>query len=144
MHTIRAMTIADHGSLMTLLAGTPGLSLRDADSVEATARYLDRNPGFSFVAEVDGQVIACLMAGHDGRRGYLQHLVVLPAYRKRGIARGLIDSVLTALERIGILKSHLDVLVGNVAAASFWERQGWTLRQDIQRYSMVRGDSSNA
>jgi Acetyltransferase (GNAT) family len=50
------------------------------------------------------------MSGHNGRRGYLQHLVVLPAHRNQGIASGLVESCLAEFERLGILKSHIDVL----------------------------------
>ncbi|MGH8017201.1 MAG: GNAT family N-acetyltransferase [Opitutaceae bacterium] len=61
------------------------------------SRYLRRNPGLSFVAEVDGQIVGYAMAGDDGRRGYLQHVAVDVAYRRRGIAQTLISRCLAAL-----------------------------------------------
>lgn len=54
MVTIRVMSTADYDAVLELMQKTPGISLRDADSREATERYLERNPGMSFVAEVDG------------------------------------------------------------------------------------------
>lgn len=54
MITIRSMTLDDYDTVIELMRRTPGISLRDADSREATARYLERNPGMSFVAEADG------------------------------------------------------------------------------------------
>jgi len=79
------MTIEDYDSVIGLLTATSGVRLREADSREATARYLERNPGLSFVALVDGVIAGCVMCGHDGRRGYLQHLAVSPRFRERGI-----------------------------------------------------------
>lgn len=138
------MTPADYDAVLELMQNTPGISLRDADSREATERYLVRNPGMSFVAETEDRLIACVMCGHDGRRGYLQHLLVLPAYRRQGIAQALVERCLTALEPLGIHKCHLDVFKTNTRAAHYWQGQGWTLRTDIDRYSFTREGNENA
>jgi len=144
MFTIRPMRMHDYDTVIALMQETPGVSLRDADSRDATARYLARNPGLSFVALVDATIVGCLMSGHDGRRGYLQHLLVSPSYRRQGIAGALIAHCLAALEALGIVKSHIDVLVTNTPAQAFWERAGWTRRDDIARYSLIRSTSANA
>ncbi|AZF63334.1 MULTISPECIES: GNAT family N-acetyltransferase [unclassified Pseudomonas] len=144
MPTIRVMTPADYDAVLALMQNTPGISLRDADSREATERYLARNPEMSFVAHAAGRVIACVMCGHDGRRGYLQHLLVLPDYRRQGIAQALIERCLGALEQLGIDKCHLDVFKTNTHAAAYWQGQGWTLRTDIDRYSFTRPGNENA
>ncbi|GAA5166130.1 GNAT family N-acetyltransferase [Viridibacterium curvum] len=129
-YTLRPLNLADHLHLLALM--------------QATARYLARNPGLSFVAEVADEVVGCLMAGHDGRRGYLQHLLVLPAYRGQGIARALVDACLAALAQEGIAKSHCDVLVSNAAAQAFWAHLGWARRDDILRFSVITGGEDNA
>ena len=144
MHTIRTMTPSDYDAVLALMQDTPGISLRDADSREATERYLARNPGLSFVAEAEGRLIGCVMCGHDGRRGYLQHLLVLPEYRRQGIARALTQRCLVVLEQLGIHKCHLDVFKTNSGAARYWQGQGWTLRTDIDRYSFTRPGHENA
>jgi len=144
MHTIRTMTIDDYDAVVGLMKQTPGVSFRNADSRESTDRYLQRNPGLSFVCEANHQVVGCIMSGHDGRRGYLQHLVVLPAHRRQGIANALVESCLAELESLGILKSHIDVFKTNAMASTYWESQGWKLRTDIHRYSLVRSGGENA
>lgn len=144
MITIRVMTMDDYDAVIDLMSKTPGISLRDADSRESTARYLQRNPDMSFVAQVDGELCACVMCGHDGRRGYLQHLLVLPRYRRQGIAQALVERCLSSLESLGILKCHLDVFKTNEAAAVYWQSQGWQLRTDIDRYSFIRSQNANA
>ncbi|RAU44640.1 MULTISPECIES: GNAT family N-acetyltransferase [unclassified Pseudomonas] len=144
MTHIRVMTLDDYDAVLALMRQTPGISIRDADSREATARYLQRNPGMSFVAETEAGLCGCVMCGHDGRRGYLQHLLVLPAFRRRGIADALVQRCLSALEALGIGKCHLDVLKDNDAAARYWLNRGWQLRQDIDRYSFTRPGNENA
>lgn len=144
MFHIRAMTLTDYDAVLQLMRDTPGISLRDADSRDSTERYLQRNPDLSFVAEVNGLVCGCIMSGHDGRRGYLQHLLVLPEYRRQGIANALVERCVASLEALGIHKCHLDVFKTNTTAARYWQSQGWRLREDIDRYSFTRAGNENA
>jgi ribosomal protein S18 acetylase RimI-like enzyme len=130
--------------VLALMKRTPGVAVREADSREATERYLERNPGLSFVAQSGGRIIGCAMSGHDGRRGYLQHVVVEPEHRGQGIAHELVTHCLDALEKIGILKTHIDVFATNEIANKYWTRRGWSRRDDILRYSFNRSSNKNA
>ena len=53
---------------------TPEMQVREADSCEAIGRYLARNPGLSSAAWDEDQLVGFAMCGHDGRRGYFQHV----------------------------------------------------------------------
>jgi ribosomal protein S18 acetylase RimI-like enzyme len=130
--------------VLEMLQQTSGVTIREADSREATGRYLERNPGLNFLAECDGRIIGCAMCGHDGRRGYLQHVMVEPEFRGRGIADQLVTRCLSGLEKIGIAKTHIDVLVTNDTANRYWARRGWARREDIFRYSFNRSPNQNA
>ncbi|RYF50335.1 MAG: GNAT family N-acetyltransferase [Cytophagaceae bacterium] len=141
---ISELTIHHYDEVMALFQRTPGVSVRDADSKDSTARYLARNPGLSFVAEEDGKIIGCAMCGHDGRRGYLQHVVVDPPHRGGGIAHDLVSRCLDGLEDAGIVKVHIDVLVTNDVANDYWTRRGWIRRDDIHRYSFNRSGNPEA
>lgn len=140
---LREMTMKDYPAVLALWQQTPGICVRDADSAAATERYLQRNPGLSFVVCDEGRLVGCVMAGHDGRRGYLQHLLVLPAYRQRGIARQLVNACLDALLAQGIAKSHIEVLNDNAGARQFWQKIGWQERLDIRRYSCIHAGGDN-
>jgi ribosomal protein S18 acetylase RimI-like enzyme len=107
-------------------------------------KYLRRNPGLSFVAEVEGEIVGSLMAGHDGRRGYILHLAVATRLRRQGIAGHLLLLCLQALKQEGIDKSHVHVLRSNRIGNEFWLRRGWIHRGEIELYSFVNGDSPNA
>jgi ribosomal protein S18 acetylase RimI-like enzyme len=144
MFSIRVMTMDDYDAITQLMSRTPGITRRDADSRGSTAAYLQRNPGLSFVAESKNQLCGCIMSGHDGRRGYLQHLLVLPDFRRHGIGRALVERCLYSLQILDIHKCHVDVLVGNPGATQFWQRLGWQLRGDIERYSFTPPGRENA
>jgi N-acetylglutamate synthase len=105
--------------------------LRAVDEREAVRRYLEGNPGLSFVWEDDGTIVGAVLCGTDGRRGYLQHLAVAAAHRRRGIGRALVAASLGALGERGIEKCHLQLLPANTAARAFWRRLGWTERVDV-------------
>ena len=140
----REMTLADYRAVIDLMQRTPGVSIRDADSSEAIARFLNRNPGLSFIAESEGRLVGCLMGGHDGRRGALYHLAVDAAWRRQGIASVLVDRCLAELARQGIHKTHIDVFRSNEDGNAFWSRAGWVRRDDLHRFSIIRGGGENA
>ncbi|WP_251048423.1 hypothetical protein [Halomonas sp. ISL-56] len=64
----RTMTIKDYEAAIALWGESEGVRLRDADSREGIEKYLLRNPGLSFVAEVEkgveGKLVGTIMAGH--------------------------------------------------------------------------------
>lgn len=137
-------TLDRYDEAIALWRRTPGICVREADSREALARYLQRNPGLSFLAEADGLVVGSALAGHDGRRGYLQHVAVDTAHRNQGIAQQLVARCVAELARAGIEKVHLEVLATNAEGLAYWERRGWTLRNDICRYSFTAAGKPNA
>jgi len=133
---IRAITPADHAALLDLWRRTPGICIRPEDAYEPFCRYLARNPELSLLMESDGVLSACLLVGHDGRRGYLQHLVVDASWRGRGLARTLLNEALARLAVLGVHKSHVFVLRDAPEALAFWQaQQGWGAREDIQVFS---------
>ncbi|WP_068829196.1 GNAT family N-acetyltransferase [Pseudomonas sp. BMS12] len=134
--SIRPVLPTDHAALLKLWQRTPGICIRPEDAYAPFCRYLSRNPGLSLLVEDQGQLAACLLAGHDGRRGYLQHLVVDAPWRGRGLARQLLDQVLARLAEQGVNKAHVFVLREGPDALAFWQGQpGWAEREDIQVFS---------
>ena len=138
------MTIVHYEEVMSLLKNTSGITIRDADSKEATELYLKRNPGLSFIAIEKGNIVGCAMCGYDGRRGYLQHVAVLEEFRGKGIANEMVNRCLEKLEEYGIYKTHLDVLVTNELANEYWQKRGWKKRDDLNRYSFTKTGMENA
>ena len=114
-----------------------GVGLSSADSREAIQAYLDRNSGMSFVAKADGSLVDAILGGHDGRRGYIHHLVVDVNWRRRGIARQLVDQCLCALKESGIQKTHIFIFNDNANGIAFWKSVGWIHRSDISVISKI-------
>ena len=131
---IRIMNIADYNEVYQLWMSCTGMGLNNLDdSQEGIERFLERNPDTCFVAEDEDnkKIIGVIMAGNDGRRGYIYHTAVDPQYRNQGIATLLVENVLSALERQGINKVAMVVFEKNTNGNAFWERLGFTKRDDL-------------
>ena len=136
---ILPMNIEDYDELITLWQATEGMGLSPADERRHIARYLKRNPGLSFVARDSEKLVGSVLCGHDGRRGYLQHLAVDRAHRGQGVGRALAEQARLALRREGIHKCHLFVIRTNARAVDFWLHIGWMKRNDIITMSQYTG-----
>ena len=131
MH-IRKMLIGDYGQIYALWLSCPGMGLNNLDdSRDGIERFLKRNPDTCFVAEAEGRIVGAILAGNDGRRGYIYHTAVSPAHRHEGIGRGLAEAALKALQRLGINKAALVVFDRNEDGNAFWEEMGFSVRQDL-------------
>jgi ribosomal protein S18 acetylase RimI-like enzyme len=132
---IREMLLSDFENVHTLWQRTAGLGLSGVDSREGIHKFLERNPGLSFICEVKGTMVGTILCGHDGRRGYIYHLAVDDVYRKQGIGKQLTERSLRALRREGIVKCHLFVYRDNDTAELFYNRLGWQKRTTLDIFS---------
>lgn len=101
------------------------------DSREGIDRYLKRNPNTCFAAVAKGEIIGVILTGHDGRRGIIHHMCVNPQYRRMGVASRLVNVAEDALKKEGIQKVFGLVFRGNDVANAFWEKQGYSLRTNL-------------
>lgn len=130
MINVRIMTIDDYDGVYNVWINTDGANPID-DSKEGISKYLKRNPTTSFVAEDNGKIVGVILAGHDGRRGFFHQTAVLPDYRNHGIGSKLVNHAMDALEKEGINKTALVAFKSNDIGNSFWEKIGFTVRDDL-------------
>ncbi len=135
--TLRAMTAADGAEALAFWSSVPGLGLSAADEPAELARFWERNPGLSFAAcDENARLVGTVLAGHDGRRGFLYHLAVAPEYRGRGLGKALVGASLDGLRAMGIQKVHLFVLADNADGLAYWSAApGWKRRGDLLVFS---------
>ena len=95
------------------------------DSRVALAGCLERNPGLFLVAVApDGHPAGTVLGTFDGRRGYLYHVAVDPAYRRQGIGRALMTEIMDRLRARGAVKITLRVARENHSAIAFYRSVG--------------------
>ena len=129
---IRVMDIEDYDRVYALWMSCKNMGFNNLDdSRQGIEKYLKRNPSTCFIAEQDDAIVGVVLAGHDGRRGFIHHMAVAEHCRRQGIATDLLDQALAALKEEGINKTALLVFNRNEAGNAFWERQGFMARDDV-------------
>ena len=123
--TTREFVMADYDAAIALWSCEEGIEICEGDSREEMAEYLKRNPGLSRVAEVDGQIAGVALCGHDGRRGWIYHLAVAPAHRRRKVGQQLLDACVNGLRAAGLKRAIILVAGDNPGGHEFWLRNGW-------------------
>jgi len=101
------------------------------DSREGIEKFLIRNPSTNFVAEEEGRIVGIVLAGNDGRRGYVYHMAVAEDQRGKKIGSRLLTLALDALKAEGIAKVALLVFKRNEVGNAFWENMGFKVREDV-------------
>jgi ribosomal protein S18 acetylase RimI-like enzyme len=115
----------DYDAAIALWNRVEGLDVAEGDDRETIQRFLARNPELSRVAFDGSTMVGAVLCGHDGRRGYIYHLAVDPAYHGRGIGKRLIDECLAGLKRAGLERANILVAKDNPRGLDFWRRCGW-------------------
>lgn len=140
---IRIMTIDDYDQVYKLWKSIHGFGIRSIDdSREGVERFLKRNPTTSVVAEEDGKIVGCILCGHDGRRGCFYHVCVEEAYRKHGIGKQMVGFSMHALQEEGINKVSLIAFTQNDIGNAFWNKIGWTKREDLNYYDFTLNEEN--
>ncbi|MBQ6441297.1 MAG: GNAT family N-acetyltransferase [Lachnospiraceae bacterium] len=142
-YTLRTMQIEDYEAVYALWTTIHGIGLRSLDdSEEGIARFLQRNPATSVVAEADGRIVGAILCGHDGRRGCFYHVCVHEDYRKHGIGKAMAVFCMKALQAERINKVSLIAFRRNEIGNAFWKSVGWTFRDDLNYYDFGLNDEN--
>ncbi len=133
---IRSMTIEDYDEIFSMWQITSKRALTGADSKENIEKYLIRNEGMSQVAVENGRIVGTVLAGHDGRRGFIHHMAVLPEYRRKHIGHKLAVEAIRKIAADGIEKTHIFCYQDNLTGQNFWTSLGFEKRGDLFVYSI--------
>lgn len=96
------------------------------------ARKLSVSPELFWVGvDEQGEVMASIMVGYDGHRGWINYLAVHPKHQRQGHARQLMQRAEAELTALGCPKLNLQVRVGNEAVIAFYESQGYSNDQTV-------------
>lgn len=88
-------------------------------------RKLTVQPELFLVGLIDQRIVASVMAGYEGHRGWVNYLAVAPEHRRQGLARTLMQEVERRLVEQGCPKVSLMVRANNAEAVAFYARLGY-------------------
>lgn len=142
--TIRRASRRDlHAFVETYLRAYSGLeeySYSSRSRVKAYFKWLlNRDSAGVFVAEVKGEVAGFICSDAHWRSdrydaGAIHELVVAPEYRRRGVARRLMEAALAHIKERGRRGAELWVGVENLSARRFYESLGFRAEDTVGKW----------
>jgi ribosomal protein S18 acetylase RimI-like enzyme len=91
------------------------------------ARKLRVRPDLFLVGVLDGRIVASVMAGYEGHRGWLNYLAVVPELQRRGLARVIVTEAERLLREAGCPKINLQVRTSNKGVIEFYRGLGYSV-----------------
>lgn len=88
-------------------------------------------PELFFVGELDGDVVATVMAGYDGHRGWINYLAASPEHRGQGLGQMMMQHAEAELVKLGCPKINLQIREDNADVQAFYESLGYTVEARI-------------
>ncbi len=89
------------------------------------ARKLRVQGELLLVGTVDGVVVAAVMAGYEGHRGWINYLAVSPEHRRAGLGRAMMAAAEGRLKALGCPKVNLQIRRDNPEVVAFYARLGY-------------------
>lgn len=136
---IRELTIDDYEALLGLWEES-GLPYRPKgrDRRAAIAHELSQDTSVFLAAEDDGTLVGAVLGTQDGRKGWINRLVVRPSHRRRGIGRTLVHALETRLQAMGIEIVGCLIEAWNESSMAFFAHLGYVHHPDIAYCSKRR------
>jgi hypothetical protein len=88
--------------------------------------FARRNPHSTLlVAETEGDVVATVMVGEDGHRGWVYYVAADPIHQGKGLGRAMMSAAEDWLTKRGVWKLQLLVRAENAKVIEFYEHLGY-------------------
>ncbi len=121
---IRQFRVEDEEAVVALWRGC-GLVRPTNDPHKDIQRKLKVRPDLFLVGLLENRIVASVMAGYEGHRGWLNYVAVAPEHRRQGLARAIVAEAERLLREAGCPKINLQVLASNHEAMEFYRRIGY-------------------
>ena len=105
-------------------------------------RKLGVRPDLFLVGIVEGQVVATVMAGYEGHRGWLNYLAVAPEFQRRGYGRAIIAEAERLLRKAGCPKINLQIRTSNEGVIEFYRRLGYAVDNVVSMGKRLEQDDA--
>ena len=124
MIEVRAYKISDEKQVVQLWTDC-GLVVAWNNPNRDIQRKLDVQPELFLVGRLAGKIVATVMAGYEGHRGWINYLAVHPDYQRSGIGKQMMDEAEIRLKAAGCPKINLQVRRSNVNVIEFYRKIGF-------------------
>jgi len=84
-----------------------------------------------FVGLVDNKIVATVMGGYEGHRGWVNYLAVDPTCQRRGLGRQIMKAVEEKILAMDCPKINLQIRTDNKVAVKFYEGIGYEMDEVV-------------
>ena len=102
-----------------------GLVVPQNDPDKDIDRKLQVGADLFLLGVLDGEVVASVMGGFEGHRGWINYLAVKPSHQRKGYGQAMMAAVETRLREKGCPKINLQVRSTNTAVIAFYDALGY-------------------
>ena len=121
---VRIFALTDKAAVISLWEACE-LLVPQNDPGKDIDRKLAVSPELFLVGEDQGEVIASVMGGYEGHRGWINYLAVSPNHRGKGYGKVIMSEIETRIRARGCPKINLQVRSSNDAVIRFYESLGY-------------------
>lgn len=107
-------------------------------------RKLTDSPELFLVGTIEGRVVATVMAGYDGHRGWINYLGVCPDHQRQGLGREIMEAAERCLRERGVPKINLQVRSGNSQVIAFYESLGFRMDEVVSLGKRLESDTERS
>lgn len=131
----RRLTAADYDGVVEVWqkAGLP-YRPQGRESREAFAKQLEDDHILALGAFTGGEMVGMVIGSHDGRKGWVNRLAVVPGRQKQGIAQELILQVEQYFRAAGILMFAALINNDNLASMNLFQKLGYEVKPHIMYF----------
>ncbi len=101
------------------------------DPREVIERKVNYQQELFLVGELQNKIVATVLGGYDGFRGWVYHLAVINDNRRSGIGRKMMDAIEQILRNSGCIKINLQVRSTNQDVILFYKGIGFEIEDHV-------------
>ena len=123
---IREFKIEDKDELIQLWKDC-GLTVPWNNPEKDINRKLKVNSELFLVGLINGKIVATVMGGYEGHRGWINYLGVSPLYRGKGLAQKIMVAAEEKIKAKGCPKINLQIRETNQKVINFYKSIGYKI-----------------
>ena len=104
------------------------------------ARKLKVQAELFLLGYLEDKLIASVMGGYDGHRGWINYFAVHPDFQARGYGKQLMDNVENGLRELGCPKINLQIREGNDKVLTYYQKLGFVEEKRINMGKRLEDD----
>ena len=138
---IRPFVIEDTDQVLEVWS-LAGMTTPERNPRADIQKKLRHSPESFFVGILEGKVVATVMVGYDGHRGWIYSLAVKPDLQRKGIGSQMMEHVENWLRQHGCPRAKLQIDEARSDVAGFYKKLGYEVQPLVSMAKWFRVSDS--